>query len=85
MVALNWLLIGILIVVGLFETWLLITHRRTLTQEYQDLNTPRWLNLTITISLAVFAYFLLVQWNVQIHPFVVALYCLISGHVFGKF
>lgn len=85
MVALNWILIGILIAIGLYETVLLITGKRTVTQKYQDLNYPRWLNLTITISFAVFAYFLLVQWNVQIHPFVVALYYLIFGHVFGRF
>lgn len=85
MVALDWILIIILITMGSYEVWLLVTHERTLTQKYQDLDTPRWLNLTVTIGFAVFAYFLLVQWNVQIHPFVVALCYLIFGHVFGRF
>lgn len=87
MVALNYILIGILIATGLFEILLIVTGRKTITQGMglYNFSFPRWLNLTITISLAVFAYFLLVRWNVPIHPFVVALYYLIFGHLFGRF
>jgi len=87
MVALNWILIGILIAAGLLEILLIATGKKTITQGMglYDFSFPRWLNLTLTISLAVFAYFLLVRWNVQIHPFVAALYYLIFGHLFGKF
>ena len=87
MVALNWILIGILIAVLLLEVLLIITGKKTITQGMglYNFSFPRWLNLTITIGLAVFAYFLLVYWNIQIHPFVVALYYLIFGHLFGKF
>lgn len=87
MIALNWILIGILIAAGLFEGLLLITGRKTITQGMGIYNFkfPRWLNLTITISLAVLAYFLFVTWGLDVHPFTVALYYLIFGHLFGKF
>lgn len=85
--ALNWILVGILIAVGLLETLLIATGRKTITQGMgiYDFKFPRWLNLTIIISLAVFQYFLYVTWNVQIHPFIVALYNLILAHMFGRF
>ncbi len=87
MVALNWILIGILIAVGLFETLLITTGKKTITQGMgiYDFAFPRWLNLTICISLAVFQYFLYVVWGIPIHPFVVALYNLILAHMFGRF
>lgn len=87
MVAINWILIGILIAAGLLEILLLVTDKKTITQGMGIYNFrfPRWLNLTITISLAVFAYILFVKWNLNIHPFVVALYYLIFGHLFGRF
>lgn len=82
---LDWILIGILIIIGVIEARLLITKKRTLTQKYQDLDFPRWLNLTICIGLVIFQYFLYVKWGVQVHPFVVAMYNIIFGHVFGRF
>jgi len=87
MIALNWILVGILIAAGLLEALLLITGRKTITQGMglYDFSFPRWLNLTIIISLAVFQYFLYVRWNVKIHPFIVAVYNLILAHLFGRF
>ncbi|GAG61686.1 unnamed protein product [marine sediment metagenome] len=87
MVALNWILIGILIAVGLFEALLIITGKKTITQGMGIYNftLPGWLNLTIIIGLGVFQYFLYVKWNVRIHPFIVATYNLIFGHLFGRF
>ena len=87
MIALNWILIGILIAIGLFEVLLIITGKKTITQGMgiYDFSFPRWLNLTIIISLAVFQYFLYVKWNIKIHPFTVAIYNLIFAHMFGKF
>lgn len=85
MLVLNWILIGILIAAGLYEALLIATSKRTITQKYQDLDSPGWLNLLICVSIAVFQYFLYVKWNVQIHPFIVALYNIILGHIFGRF
>lgn len=83
----NWTLIGILIAVGLLEALLIITGRKTITQGMglYDFSFPRWLNLTITINLAVLAYFLFVRFNIPVHPFIAALYYLIFGHLFGRF
>ena len=87
MLALNYILVGILIAMGLFELLLIFTGKKTITQGMgiYDFSFPRWLNLTIIISLAVFQYFLYVKWNVEIHPFIVAMYNLIFAHLFGKF
>lgn len=82
---LDWILIAILIAIGVFEAFLLATRKRTITQKWQDLNTPRWLNLVICIGLVVIQYYLYTKWNVHVHPFIVAFYNIIFGHVFGRF
>ena len=87
MEAINWILVGILVALGLFETLLIVTGKKTITQGMgiYEFSFPRWLNLTIVVSLAVFQYFLYVQWKVDIHPFIVAVYNLIFAHLFGRF
>ena len=87
MVAINWILVGILIATGLLELLLIVTGRKTITQGMgiYNFDLPRWLNLTIAISLAILAYFLFVVYNLPVNGFIVAVYYLIFGHLFGKF
>ena len=82
---LDWVLIMIFIAIGVYEAYLLIKHKRTITQKWQDLNTPRWLNLVICIGLVVFQYYLYFKWNVRVHPFIITMYNIIFGHIFAKF
>jgi len=87
MIAINWLLIIILIAAGMLEIYLLIKGKPTISQGMGLINfpLPRKVNLVIIISLAVLIGFLFLRWQVDIHRFTIAMYCLIFGHVFGRF
>lgn len=87
MITFNWLLIIILIAAGVLEVYLLIKGKPTISQGMGliSLPFPRKLNLAIMIGLAVLAGFLFLRWQVDIHRFTIAMYCLIFGHVFGRF
>jgi len=87
MIALNWILVGILIAAGLLEIILLVTGKKTITQGMglYNFKFPKWLNLAITISLGILAYLLFVRFKLEINPFIVAIYYLIFGHLFGRF
>lgn len=87
MLIFNWLLIIILIAAGVLEVYLLIKGKPTISQGMGRINMPlpRKVNLVITISLAVLVGLLFLYWRVDIHRFTIGMYCLIFGHVFGRF
>jgi len=83
---LDYILLLILIAAGILEFILIATGHWTITRELgTTFKLPRWANLTIMIGLAVFQYFLYIEWGIEIHPLLVAIYNLIFGHFFGRF
>lgn len=87
MLVFNWLLIFILIAAGIFEIYLLIKGRPTISQGMGKINMPlpRKVNLVITIGLVILVGSLFLYWQIDIHRFTVGMYCLIFGHIFGRF
>lgn len=84
---LDQILLNILYVALIVEAILLITGQKTISNGMGFINFefPKWCIITTIISIGVLDYFLFVKWNVKIHPFLIAIYHLIFGHIFGRF